>query len=110
MDRRFRIEFLPAATSFLSTMDPKAREKMYIVMRKSQHSTDAEVFKKINEYIWEFRLRHRGVSYRFFAFWDTRVRHDPLIIVTHGLRKKRARTPLMDIHRAIRARRQYLSA
>ncbi|MFM8179744.1 MAG: type II toxin-antitoxin system RelE/ParE family toxin [Candidatus Kapaibacterium sp.] len=109
MRPRFRIEFLPAATHFIEALHDDAREKILFTMRKSQYAPDAELFKKLNEHIWEFRTHHRGHSYRLFAFWDTKERHDTIIVVTHGIVKKSTRTPIRDIHRAMSARRRYLN-
>ncbi len=70
MKPTFEIEFLFEAIEFLETLDPKTREKIYYNLKKSQFVNDHELFKKLNESIWEFRTLYNSKAYRLFAFWD----------------------------------------
>ena len=55
MKQKFNVELLPEAVDFLNNLDEKAREKIYYNIKKSQFINDNELFKKLNDNIWEFR-------------------------------------------------------
>ena len=80
----FEIELLPEAIDFLEKLDNKSREKIYYNLKKSQFIYDNELFKKLNEYIWEFRTLYNGKSFRMFAFWDRIDGIESVVIPTHG--------------------------
>ena len=84
MKPNFEIELLPEAVDFLEKLDAKSREKIYYNVKKSQFVNDKELFKKINEFIWEFRTIYNGKFYRLFAFWDRIDGFETLVIATHG--------------------------
>ena len=65
---------------------------------KAQYENDPEIFKKLNDNIWEFRTRFKGMAYRLFAFWDKDIR--AMVVATHGLIKKTQKTPAGEIKRA----------
>ncbi|MEI9957807.1 MAG: type II toxin-antitoxin system RelE/ParE family toxin [Ferruginibacter sp.] len=65
-----KYNLLPEAIDFLEHLDDKAREKIYYNIRKSQFVNDNELFKKLNNFIWEFRTLYKGKAYRLFSFWD----------------------------------------
>lgn len=106
--RQFQVAFLPEAALFLETLDEKAREKIYYNIRKSQHVTDNELLKKLNENIWELRTLYGGKAYRLFSFWDEFEK--ALIIATHGIVKKQQKTPRKEIERAEKIRIEYLES
>lgn len=106
---RFMVKFLPEAVEFMEEISEKAREKIYFNIRKSQVINDPELFKKLTDNIWEFRTVYSRTYYRLFAFWDRSNSKDTLVISTHGLIKKTARTPKSDLERAERIREEYLS-
>ncbi len=108
MKPNFNVELLPEAVSFLENLDAKAREKVYYNIKKAQLTNDNELFKKLNEFIWEFRTLFNGKSYRLFAFWDKTQKHDTLVIATHGILKKTQKTPAKEIKKAEEIRKQYL--
>lgn len=64
----------------------------------AQHENDPELFKKLNDDIWEFRTRFNGMAYRMFAFWDKDIR--AMVVATHGLVKKTQKTPPNEIRKA----------
>lgn len=68
MKPNFEIELLPEAVEFLENLDTKAREKIYYNIKKSQFVNDNELFKKLNDFIWEFRTLYSGKAYRLFLF------------------------------------------
>ena len=55
MRPNFEIELLPEAIEFLDNLEEKTREKIYYNIKKTQFINDNELFKKISEFIWEFR-------------------------------------------------------
>ena len=69
MTSNFDIELLPEAIEFLEKLDDKTRGKIYYNLKKAQHVNDNELFKKLNDCIWEFRTLYNGKSYGLFSFW-----------------------------------------
>ncbi len=57
--------------------------------------------------IWEFRERDTSKFYRIFAFWDSTLENETLIVGTHGLDKKTNKTPKQEIEKAKRIRNKY---
>lgn len=107
MTEKFKVEFLSEAADFLEELDKKAREKIYFNIRKAQVANDPELFKKLNETIWEFRTLYNKTYYRLFAFWDKTGDKETLVLATHGLIKKTGKTPQADLDKAERIRQQY---
>lgn len=68
MKPNFDVELLPEAIEFLENLDDKTREKIYYNIKKSQFVNDNELFKKLNDFIWEFRTLYRSKVYRLFRF------------------------------------------
>ena len=108
MGTNFDIDLLPEAIEFLEKLDDKAREKVYYNLKKSQFAVDNELFKKLNNYIWEFRTLYNNNSYRLFAFWDKTEEQETLVIATHGILKKTQKTPTREIKKAEEIRKGYL--
>lgn len=106
-EHKFRVEFLEEARQFLESLDEKAREKILYNIWKARSTNDKELFKKLQDEIWEFRTKYNKVYYRLFAFWDRSDKQDTVIISTHGLIKKTGKTPKGDIDRAEKLRAQY---
>jgi phage-related protein len=104
----FEIDLLPDAVDFLEKLDDKTREKIYYNLKKSQTTNDSELFKKLNETIWEFRTLYNGKAYRLFSFWDKSNNKDTLVIATHGILKKTQKTPPKEIKKAEEIRKEYL--
>ena len=109
MDEKFSVELLPEAVEFLEILDDKTREKIYYNIKKSQYITDNELFKKLNDDIWEFRTLYKSKAYRLFAFWDKTDDYETIVLATHGIIKKTNKTPPKEIEKAERIRKQYLN-
>ncbi|MCU7693738.1 type II toxin-antitoxin system RelE/ParE family toxin [Haoranjiania flava] len=109
MSPNFEVELLPDAIEFLENLDDKAREKIYYNIRRSQWVYDNELFKKLNEHIWEFRTFYNGKAYRLFAFWDKTDVKKTIVLSTHAILKKTQKTPLKEIRKAEEIRFQYLN-
>src|SRR5690606_12588196 len=108
MNANFDIELLPEAIEFLEKLDTKSREKIYYNIKKAQFVNDNELFKKLNEFIWEFRTLYNGKAFRLFSFWDKSGEQKTLVIATHGILKKTQKTPLKEIEKAEKIRMEYL--
>ncbi|WP_345233529.1 type II toxin-antitoxin system RelE/ParE family toxin [Olivibacter ginsenosidimutans] len=64
----FEIVFLDEAFEFLKKLERKHYEKILYNIRKAQIQHDQELFKKLNNDIWEFRTLYQGIQYRLLAF------------------------------------------
>ena len=109
MEQIFDVVFLPPAEEFMENLDEKAREKVYYNIRKSQYIQDKELFKKLNDIIWEFRTLFNNKSYRLYAFWDNTEKQNALVVATHGILKKTQKTPPKEIEKAEEIRIQYMN-
>jgi len=107
MDKKFDVDFLGDAIDFLNSLDKKARRKIYYNAKKAQFINDPELFKKLTEYIWEFRTLYDKKYYRLLAFWDKTDKRDVLVIATHGFVKKTKKTPKNEIKKAEEIRKTY---
>lgn len=109
MEPNFDIELLPEAIEFLEALDDKTREKIYYNVKKAQFVNDGELFKKLSDFIWEFRTLYKGKAYRLFSFWDKTNVNNTVVVATHGILKKTQKTPSKEINRAEEMRKQYLA-
>jgi len=108
MNPNFDIELLPEAIEFLESINDKAREKIYYNIKKSQFVNDNELFKKLSDFIWEFRTLYNSKAYRLFSFWDRTEGKETLVVATHGILKKTQKTPPKEIKKAEEIRKQYI--
>ena len=107
MDKLFDILFLDEAFEFLSSLEKKHSEKILFNIRKSQTAQNPELFKKLNDEIWEFRTLYQGLQYRLLAFWDKTDNTETLVISTHGFIKKRSKVSDNEILKAKQIRIEY---
>lgn len=68
MNKLFEIVFLEEAYEFLKSINRKHSEKILYNIRKSQIENNPELFKKLNNDIWEFRTLYDGLQYRMLSF------------------------------------------
>jgi phage-related protein len=108
--QKFEVKFLAEAVEFLDLLDEKVRDKIIYNITKAQFSTNKELFKKLNEEIWEFRTLYQSISYRVFAFWDKSEKNRAVVIITHGLIKKTEKTPKADLAKSLRLRTSYFES
>ena len=109
MTEKFKVEFLAEAVEFMDSLDQKSQQKIYYNIKKAQLTNDPELFKKLNDNIWEFRTFYNKTHFRIFAFWDKTQGQQTLVLSTHGLIKKTDRTPKTDLEKAERIREQYFA-
>ena len=91
MRKRFEVVFLDEAFEFLNSLERKHYKKILYNIRKAQVENDPELFKRLNNDIWEFRTLYQGFQYRMLAFWDKTSSIETLVISTHGFVKKRSK-------------------
>jgi len=108
-DYKFRVDFLDEANEFLDGLDEKARDKIFYNIWKARSTNDPELFKKLQDEIWEFRTKFKRTYYRLFAFWDKSDKMDTVVISTHGLIKKVDKIPKSEILRAEKLRENYFN-
>ncbi len=100
MKKLFDVIFLDEAFSFLKNLEAKHTEKILYNIRKSQIKNDPELFKKLNDEIWEFRTLYQGKQYRLLAFWDKTNSQNTLVLATHGFVKKQSKVGDKEVLRA----------
>ena len=107
MDKLFELIFLDEAFEFLRHLEKKHHEKILFNIRKAQTRHDPELFKKLNDEIWEFRTLYQGLQYRLLAFWDKSNSRNTLVILTHAIIKKTSKVPDSEIQKAKQLRSNY---
>lgn len=105
--RYFNTKFLEEANAFISTLPPKARQKLIYNIDLAEQTNDPRLFKKLKNDLWEFRTRYLGQQIRLLAFWDKTDNKNTLVIATHGFIKKVDKIPDNEIKRAIKLRTLY---
>jgi phage-related protein len=109
MNAKFKVVFTEEAAGFLDSLSDKARNKVYFNIDKATFINDPEVFKKLEDDIWEFRTLYQQQAIRLFAFWDKDDKTNTLVISTHGLIKKTQKTPKKEIDKAKQQRVDYFN-
>ena len=66
----FQTEFLEEAEDFISKLDIKSTKKVFYNIEIAEQTNDPELFKKLEDEIWEFRTKYFGNQIRILAFWD----------------------------------------
>jgi len=107
MEKLFDIKFLEEAFEFVNALEKKHAEKIFYNIRKSQIEIDPELFKKLQDDIWEFRTLYQGLQYRLLAFWDKTDNKNTVVVSTHGFIKKRSKVPENEIQRAKQLKNSY---
>jgi len=107
MKPKFEVILLGEVWDLLDTIDEKSKDKIFYNIDKSKYVNDPELFKKLDDLIWEFRTKYRKAYYRLFAFWDKTDNIETLVIATHGIIKKTDKVPKAEIERAKAIMKQY---
>ena len=102
---KFSVKYLPEAVEFLNALEQKIRNKIEYNIVISTYEINRDLFKKLNENIWEFRTRFNGTAYRLFAFWDNEEK--AMVIATHGIVKKTQKTTSKEIKKAEEIMKRY---
>jgi len=111
MSKRYEVHLSPEAQTFYNNLGVKEQRKIDFVIDKVELNFFGDWFKKLSDSngIWEFIVDYRGIFFRLLAFFDTIEPTDPLIIVSHGFKKKTNRTPKKEIEKAERIKENYFS-
>lgn len=104
---KYKVILSREVVEFLRNQNPKAVKKIaQVIDYVAGGDMNKDFFKKLGDTdIWEFRAQFMGIAYRLLAFWDTQAQ--ALIVTTHGFIKKTQKTPLKEIEKAERKRKEY---
>ncbi len=100
MKQKFNVILLEEVWDLLDTIDEKSKEKIFYNIDKAKYVNDPELFKKLDDSIWEFRSKYKKTYYRLLSFWDKTDNQETLVIATHGIIKKTDRIPNTEIEKA----------
>lgn len=107
MKQKFDVILLGEVWDLLDSIDEKSKDKILYNFDKAKYVNDPELFKKLDELIWEFRTNYKKTYYRFLSFWDKTDKKDTLVIATHGIIKKTDKIPKAEIEKAKAIMKQY---
>lgn len=101
---------LKSAKEFVFSLDKNVQTKIFFTLDKASFINDPKLFKKLQDEIWEFRVKYKGLQIRLLSFWDKRDNKNTLVVSTHGFVKKTGRVPKGEIDNAIAAMKQYFES
>jgi len=91
MNPKFKVELLEEVNEFLNGLNEKAREKIIYNMLKAQVVSDNELFKKLNNNVWEFRTLHNKTKYRLLPFGTRQIKPKLSLYQLTELKRKQQR-------------------
>jgi phage-related protein len=103
----FQTKFLEEADKFISELDIKTIKKIFYKIEHAEQTNAPKLFKKLQNEIWEFRIKYLGKQIRLLAFWDKHNNQETLVLATHGFIKKVDKVPKNEIERAVKIRTKY---
>ena len=103
----FETIFLEEADVFIASLNIKTQQKIFYNIRVAEQTNDPELFKKLNDDIWEFRTIYNKLTIRILAFWDKTDKTQILVLATNGFIKKTQKTPTNEMERAKRIKERY---
>jgi phage-related protein len=107
MKQKFNIILLGEVWDLLDSIDEKSKDKILYNIDKARYVNDPELFKKLDDLIWEFRTKYKKTYYRLFSFWDKDDKIETLVVATHGIIKKTDKIPKVEIEKAKAIMKQY---
>ena len=107
MRQKFDVILLGEVWDLLDTIDEKSKDKILYNIDKAKYVNDPELFKKLDELIWEFRTKYKKTYYRLLSFWDKTDKTETLVIATHGIIKKTDKIPKAEIENAKAIMKRY---
>jgi len=107
MKQKFNIILLGEVWDLLDSIDEKSKDKILYNIDKARYVNDPELFKKLDDLIWEFRTKYKKTYYRLFSFWDKDDKVETLVVATHGIIKKTDKIPKVEIEKAKAIMKQY---
>ncbi len=109
MKSNFNVLLLGEVWDLLESIDEKSKDKILYNIDKARYVNDPELFKKLDDLIWEFRTKYKKTYYRLYAFWDRIDNKETLVIATHGIIKKTDKIPKAEIEKAKAIMRMYIT-
>ena len=106
----FQTRFLEEAEKFIAQLDQKTIKKIFYNLDLAEQTNDPKLFKKLQNDIWEFRVKYAGNQIRLLAFWDKENNQETLVLATHGFIKKVDKVPKNEIERAVNIRAKYFES
>lgn len=103
----FQTIFLAEVDKFMAELDRKTIKKVLYNIDLAEQTNDPNLFKKLQNDIWEFRTKFGGLNIRLLAFWDKTQGKETLVVATHGFFKKVDKVPKNEIEKAIKIRDKY---
>jgi phage-related protein len=100
MKQKFDVILLGEVWDLLDSIDEKSKDKILYNIDKSKFINNPELFKKLDDLIWEFRTKYKKTYYRLLSFWDKTDRAETLVVATHGIIKKTDKIPKTEIEKA----------
>jgi phage-related protein len=107
MKQKFNVILLGEVWDLLDTIDEKSKDKILYNIDKAKYVNDPELFKKLDELIWEFRTKYKKTYYRLLSFWDKTDTTETLVVATHGIIKKTDKISKAEIGKAKAIMKQY---
>lgn len=107
MKQKFDVILLGEVWDLLDTIDEKSKDKILYNIDKAKYINNPELFKKLDELIWEFRTKYKKTYYRLLSFWDKTNKIETLVVATHGIIKKTDKIPRVEIEKAKVIMKQY---
>lgn len=107
MKQKFDVILLGEVWDLLDSIGEKSKDKILYNIDKAKYVNDPELFKKLDELIWEFRTKYKKTYYRLLSFWDKTDKTESLVISTHGIIKKTDKIPKAEIEKAKAIMKQY---
>ena len=68
MKSNFNVLLLGEVWDLLESIDEKSKDKILYNIDKARYVNDPELFKKLDDLIWEFRTKYKKTYYRLYAF------------------------------------------
>jgi phage-related protein len=106
----FETKFLEEAKEFISGLDRKIVKKIFYNIDLAEQTNDPQLFKKLQNDIWELRTKYAGHQIRLLAFWDKTDNKETLVLATHGFIKKDDKVLANEINRAKKLRDKYFES
>ena len=107
MRQKFDVILLGEVWDLLDTINEKSKDKILYNIDKAKYVNHPELFKKLDELIWEFRTKYKKTYYRLLSFWDKTEKTETLVVATHGIIKKTDKIPKAEIEKAKAIMKQY---
>jgi len=107
MKQKFEVVLLGEVWDLLDTIDEKSKDKILYNIDKAKYVNDPELFKKLDELIWEFRTKYKRTYYRLLSFWDKTDKTETLVVATHVIIKKTDKILKAEIEKARAIMKQY---